>query len=137
MRIIALRGGDSCGKSATLNLVHNHLTSATIGGISTCKVQIGNPIYKDFSDIVNYKGLQIAFYTMGDYANQSIKAIYDYNILGVDILILASNIKFRKPILLINTFTHNLVFKTIASPKNAANNLTANTVDANVIFGLI
>ena len=134
MKIIALRGGNSSGKTSTLKIAHKLLVAA--GGSSTCK----RPIPKspnDFSDVVNYKGQTIAFYTMGDYSVHTIDAINNYNTLGVDVLVLASNIKFVKPIRLIVTFHHNLVVKTIASPSTTANDLVANTTDANAIFGLI
>jgi hypothetical protein len=134
MRIIALRGTGSCGKTATLNLVYNRVISS--GGVSTCKTQVGGDI-RDFSDIVNYKGLTVAFFTMGDYSIHTINAIKKYNTLGIDVLVIASNNKFVKPIRLILTFSNNLVIKTIATPSNPTNDLAANTLDANTIFGLI
>jgi len=136
MRIIALRGGGSCGKTATLNLVYDRLLLPTNSGISTGKKQVGGDI-RDFSDIVNYKGLTVAFYSMGDLAFATIDAINKYNSLSIDVLVIASNIKFVKPIQLILTFTHDLVTKTVASPINTSNNNIANTSDANTIFGLI
>lgn len=134
MRIIALRGGDSCGKTETINLVYDRVILN--GGTSTNKQQVGGDI-RDFSDVENYKGQTVAFYSMGDLAYATIGAINKYDALGIDVLIIASNIKFVKPIQLIITFAHNLVIKTIASPKNTVNNIIANTTDANIIFGLI
>lgn len=134
MRIIALRGCNSCGKTSTLNLVYNNVLNN--GGKSTNKRQVGGD-RNDFSDFVNYKGLKIAFYTMGDYSIHTINAIKYYDTFGVDVLICASNIKFKKPIVLISSYEHNLVVKTIASPNSLANNLMANTTDANKILGLI
>lgn len=134
MRIIALRGGDSCGKTATINLVYDRVILS--GGVSTCKTKVGGDI-RDFSDVVNYKGQTVAFYSMGDLAFATIKAINKYNALGIDILVIASNIKFKKPIKLILEYSNNLVIKTLANPKNEANNSIANTSDANIIFGLI
>ena len=134
MRIIALRGGDSCGKTETINLVYDRVILS--GGTSTNKKQVGGDI-RDFSDVVNYKGQTVAFYSMGDLAYATIGAINKYDALGTDVLVIASNIKFVRPIQLIITFAHNLVIKTIASPKNTVNNSIANTTDANIIFGLI
>ena len=134
MRIIALRGGDSCGKTATINLVHDRIILS--GGVSTCKTKVGGNI-RDFSDVVNYKGQTVAFYSMGDLANATTKAINKYDALGIDVLVITSNIKFVRPIQLIVTFVHNLVIKTVAVPSNPANNLTANTTDTNTIFALI
>lgn len=134
MKIIALRGGNSCGKTATLNLVYDNVINN--GGVSTNKKQVGADL-KDFSDIVDYKGQKVAFYTMGDYSVHTINAILKYDKHGVDILVCASNIKFKKPIKLILKYSNNLVIKTVANPKNDANNLLTNTTDANVIFGFI
>jgi hypothetical protein len=134
MRIIALRGGDSCGKTETINLVYNRVILNV--GTSTNKQQVGGDI-RDFSDVVNFKGQTVAFYSMGDLAYATIGAINKYDALGIDVLIIANNIKFVKPIQLIITFAHNLVIKTIASPKTTVNNSIANTTDANIIFGLI
>lgn len=136
MRIIALRGKNNCGKTATLNLVYDELLLPSNGGISTNKQQVGKDP-RDFSDIVKYKGQTVAFYSMGDIAKDTKKAIKKYDTLKVDVLIIASNSKFSTPIVLIRSFTHDLVPKTVASPRTDANNLIANTTDANTIFGLI
>lgn len=134
MRIIALRGGDNCGKTETLTMVYNSVI--TSGGNSTNKQQIGaDP--RDFSDIVNYNGKTIAFFTMGDLSGATKLAISHYNTLNIDLLILVSNTKFTTPINHIMHYTHNLVPKSIANPINTTNNLTENTKDAKTIFGLI
>jgi hypothetical protein len=133
MRIIALRGGNSCGKTTTLNLVYDDIINKN-GGVSTSKKQEGGD-KKDFSDIVNYKGLKIAFFTMGDFSIHTINAINKYDGLGVDVLVLASNIKFVKPIRLIMSYTHNLINKTIAS--NHSLEATTNQSDAAIIFSMI
>lgn len=136
MRIIALRGGDSCGKTATINLVYDRLLLPINGGTSTGKRKVGGDI-RDFEDIVNYKGQTVAFYSMGDLAYATIGAINKFDKLGIDVLIIASNTKFVRPIQLIMTFAHNLVVKKLAVPSNPTNDLAANTLDANTIFGLI
>ncbi|MBG6111810.1 hypothetical protein IWX84_002698 [Flavobacterium sp. CG_9.10] len=135
MRIIALRGSDRCGKTTTLNIIYKRIVEN--GGNPMCKKTEGNPIYNDFSDIVNYEGLKVAFFTMGDYSNESTRVIKEYQALNVDVLILASNIKFKKPIKLIKNYEHQLVVKTIATPNSENNQLTANTSDVKTIFGLI
>lgn len=134
MRIIALRGGDNTGKTSTLKIAHQLIISA--GGLSTCKLPIPKSP-SDFSDIVDYKKQKVAFFTMGDYADETKNSIRYYNTLKVDVLVLASNIKFVTPIRLILTFPNDLVIKTIAVPSNPANDLIANTTDANTIFGLV
>ncbi len=134
MKILALRGGNSCGKTATLNLIYNRLIAS--GGISSHKVQVGGD-RNDFEDILIYKGKKVAFFTMGDYSYATTDAISKYAGLKVDVLILASNVKFAKPIKVIVSYPHRLITKTIASPSNPANDLIANTADASTIFGLI
>lgn len=57
--------------------------------------------------------------------------------MKLDVIIIASNVKFKKPIRLIMRFTNNLITKTIAAPSTTPNNLIANTADANTIFALI
>lgn len=134
MRIIALRGGRSCGKTTTINLVYDKIIS--LGGIPTGRRQVGGDKY-DFEDLVKYKHLNVAFYSMGDLSYCTIDVIKKYDGLSVDVLIIASNIKFVKPIKLIMKYSNNLITKTIASPCNTSNNLVANTADANYIFSLI
>ncbi|TAE80967.1 MAG: hypothetical protein EAY81_10065 [Bacteroidetes bacterium] len=134
MKILALRGGSSCGKTATLNLVYDRLIA--LGGIASHKVKLGGDP-KDFEDIVIYKGQKIAFFTMGDYAYASINAITKYAGLKVDVLIIASNVKFVRPIKVIVSYPHHLINKTVSSPSNPANDLIANTTDAATILGLI
>lgn len=134
MRIIALRGGRSCGKTTTINLVYNKIIA--LGGTSTGRGQVGGDKY-DFEDLVKYKNLNVAFYSMGDFSYCTINVIKKYDALRVDILIIASNVKFVKPIKLIMKYSNNLIPKTIASPSNKSNDSVANTLDANTIFSLI
>ena len=63
MKIIALIGKDHCGKTTTLNIVHDLMLE---NGKSTCKITIGNPIYKDFSDIIEQNPDFIAFEFEGE-----------------------------------------------------------------------
>ncbi|UUW08442.1 hypothetical protein NLG42_20320 [Flavobacterium plurextorum] len=134
MKIIALIGKDKCGKTETLTTVYFKILDNK--GDSTCRKTEGNPIFKDFSDIVKYKGLRVAFFTMGDYSTITTKIIKEYNALNVDVLILASNTKFVKPIELIKKHNNELINKTITTT-NKKNQKTKNDSDANRIFGLI
>ena len=65
------------------------------------------------------------------------RIIKEYDVLKVDILILASNIKFKNPIKLIKNYEHQLVVKTIATANTENDQLIANNLDVDVIFGLI
>jgi hypothetical protein len=134
MKILALRGPDSCGKTSTLNLVYTDLIDA--GAISTNREQLGgNP--NDFSDILEFMGRRIAFFTMGDFARETINAIHFYANLEVDFLILATNSKFSTPLNLIRNFPHNIVNKTIANPKTRENNFEVNTRDKEIILSFL
>ncbi|WP_430408701.1 hypothetical protein [Kordia sp.] len=135
MRIIALRGEGNCGKTTTLNLVYDDLI-AKGATVFIAKKQVGGD-KRDFETVLIYHGKKIAFFTMGDYSIYLIEAIIKYEALKVDILICASNIKFVKPIKKIVTYNHNLVIKSIASPKTKTANSIENNKDATTIVGLI
>jgi hypothetical protein len=130
MIILALIGGDSCGKTTTLNIVYEIIIKEE--GVSKLKITEGNPINKDFSDIVCYKSKNVAFFSMGDYSNITTRIIKEYDTHNVDFLILASNIKFKKPIKLIARFENQLIEKTIVIDKDKY--LDANIFDAEVIL---
>lgn len=136
MRIIALRGDSNQGKTATLNLVYNRILDPLNRGVSTCKKQEGGD-KRDFSDIVNYKGQKVAFFSMADATKPLVSAIRNYDSLGIDILVCANNINKTNQLKEINKFINDILLKTIAAPSNSANDLIANTTDANTIFGLI
>jgi len=134
MKIIALRGKNHCGKTTTLNIVHKLMLE---DGVSICKKTEGNPIYNDFSDIVDFKNLKIAFFTMGDYSLETTKTIKQYHQINVDFLILASNKRFINPIKLIEKYNHQLVEKTIVTNNTKNNQQIANDSDAKTILDLI
>ena len=136
MKIIALKGGDSTGKSSTLNLVYDDLlfSGATIINL---KKGLGNAAQKDFECILIHSSNQLAFYTMGDYAKKTVEAIKKYHLLGVDILIVATNDKFVIPTVEILKYPNVILTKTVASPKNKANNLAANQLDCAIILASI
>ncbi len=132
MRIIALTGTSNCGKTTTLNMVYLNVLS--LGGISTNKRPLGGDP-NDFSDIVLYNNQKIVFFTMGDYSVYVVNAIRDNNNRGVGLLICACNSKFVRPFTEMAKYAHNILNKTVASP--TSDELTSNTNDANLIFGLI
>lgn len=128
-----MRGDNSCGKTTILNLVYDDsiLKGAVV---SVAKVQVGGH-KKEFETILTYKSKQVAIYTMGDYSNMTITAIVKYDLLGVDVLICASNTRFVKSIKRILTYSNDIVIKSVASiPLNI---IIGNTKDATAIVGLI
>lgn len=131
MRIILLRGPSSCGKTTTLNIVYTLTLDA--GGTSTNRQPLGgDPL--DFSDIVIYKDIRVAFFTMGDYSGYLVDAMRSYNTHGLDLLICACNDKFVRPFLEIEKYSNNIINKTVAP--NIESELAVNTTDANMIFRL-
>jgi hypothetical protein len=133
MKIIALRGSDSCGKTETLNIAYTMLLPLV--AISRGKRQLGGD-KRDFEDeLVLKNGRKVAFFTMGDYSIHTITAINKYDSLGFDILVCASNIKFVRPIRLIVTFNHVLITKSLATVK--ANEIIENTKDVTTIISHI
>ena len=134
MKIIALKGPNSCGKTTTLNLVYDELDKrgATIHSAVKLPVVTKN---KDFECIINYGSLQVAIYSMGDYSRLTTAKIKEYELIGVDVLIIATNDRFVKPTILITSFTnHHIITKTIASPKTHSHIISANTIDCNTII---
>lgn len=135
MKIIALRGSDSCGKTETLNLVYDSILLRTT--FVRGKIQLGGDS-RDFEDEVTLTdGRKVAFYTMGDYSIHTIEAIKKYDVLGFDLLICASNVKFKRPIQKIMLYPHDLVIKTIAPTLSKTDTDIANNTDATIILGLI
>jgi len=133
MRIIALEGDSSCGKTTTLNLVYDVLISkGAVVSVSKTKVG-GDP--KDFEIILTYMGKKVAIYTMGDYSKSTIEAIEKYDLLGIDVLICAINTRFKRPIKKILTYSNDIVVKSVTNV--SANRIIENTKDAAIVVGLI
>ena len=132
MRVIMLTGGNSCGKTTTLNMVYQMLLSNQ--GISTKRQPLGgNP--NDFSDIVLFHQQRIAFFTMGDYSGDVVNAMIDYSNQEVAVLVCACNNRFVRPFTKIQNYSHTIIPKTLASENITEQ--TANTADVNQIFSLI
>jgi broad-specificity NMP kinase len=89
MKIILLSGAPNCGKTTTLNLVYDQMTSG-MPSLPT-KTRIGeNPM--DFECEFDYKEKRVAIFTVGDYLYSITKpnlreAVIKYS--RVDVLILA------------------------------------------------
>lgn len=138
MKIIALKGKDRCGKSTTLNMVYNCLMNNK-GTTSTPKTILGNVVHKDFECIVNMiNQMTVGFHTMGDYSRLTLQAINAFLILKVDILILATNSKFKNPTIRISQFPNShIIAKSVASTKFVSNNNTENQKDCHHILSLL
>lgn len=140
MRVIILRGNGDSGKSTTLNLVFDELTTSRYVARSSPKTPIGNPINRDFEAEVTLTDKRIiAFYTMGDYDVKYIKtAIKRFHESKIDVLIIASNSNlFTHFDFIITNFPHNIVSKTVSNPINDVNNAICNLQDCGTILSLL
>jgi ABC-type dipeptide/oligopeptide/nickel transport system ATPase component len=134
MKIIALVGPSDCGKTETLNYVYN--TILANGGLTSNKTQLGGQ-QNDFSDIVTYKGMQLAFFTMGDYSNPLVTATRNYYSLNCDVLICACNNRFARPFYEFNNPIYNYHQINKVPQPNSSLQQNENINDAQTIFNLI
>lgn len=134
MKIIALIGPSACGKTTTLNIVYDRLLAT--GGISTHRRSLGGGPH-DFSDIVNWKGKTVAFFTMGDYSGHLVNATRHYHGLHIDTFICACNDRFAKPIYEFKNpiYTYHDIYK--VRVLNPALRTSADTTASNAIYILI
>jgi hypothetical protein len=84
MKIILLSGAPHSGKTTTLNLVYNQMTSG-MPSLPT-KTNPGGSS-RDFECVFVYRGKQVAIFTMGDVLYRLTEAVIKY--IHVDVLILA------------------------------------------------
>lgn len=132
MKIIALVGPGSCGKTRTINLVYDFLISQ--GAISSNKKQEGaNP--EDFSDILTWKNRKIAFLSMGDYSYRVTDCIYEYDKLVCDVFICGCNDRFVRPFNEFAKRNATVLNKSVAS--NPSQETSANNTDAQSIIQFI
>ncbi|HZY37343.1 MAG TPA: hypothetical protein VFE53_11875 [Mucilaginibacter sp.] len=134
MKIIALIGPSGCGKTTTLSIVYNRLLAN--GGVSNNRQQLGaNP--NDFSDIVNWQGKQVAFFSMGDYSGYLVNATRYYRGLNIDTFVCACNDRFARPIYEFQNPVYNYIpiFK-VREPNPALRAIADNNA-AQTIYNLI
>lgn len=109
MKIIMLSGNSSCGKTTTLNKVYDYI-NPTIEDIIIAKSKLGGDP-KDFECVVKYKGITVAFFTMGDFSGYLIKAFEKYDKIQCDFLICACNNHFKRPYQQIKKYPHSIIDK--------------------------
>ncbi len=132
LNIIALIGPSSCGKTTTLNIVYQELLR--LGAVSTNREQEGgNP--NDFSDILIWRELRIAFFTMGDYSNAIVNSINHYNNQNCNFLVCAMNDRFVRPFITIQRFQNTQLRKQIEEIPN--NRLQVDNGIADQILNII
>lgn len=108
MKIIALIGPSSCGKTSTLNLVYDKIIDKST--IVEPKKKLGGD-NRDFSIIITYEGFRIAIFTMGDYSFEILKAVEWARKKKCDFLIIACNDRFIKPFREFNKYPNEQIRK--------------------------
>lgn len=106
MKIIMLKGPSDSGKTMTLNLVYDELVNNKQAKIIEPRTTIS---HNDFSCLLEYKGLKVAIFSMGDYVkdvNGIWNVIKTYTNKSVDVLIIANS---NKPIPEASLRQHNYV----------------------------
>ncbi len=129
--VIALVGGPNCGKTATLNRVHQYVLAN--GGESTDKRRLGGQP-NDFSDVVRFNEKLIMFYTMGDF-NDTGDFMAEYYRRGFDMFVCALGAGHPQPFVDIQQYANTQIRKTTAI--GVSERETANTKDAEKICSLI
>jgi GTPase SAR1 family protein len=134
MKILALVGPGSCGKTTTINLVYKDLIDK--GATSKNKKQEGGN-KMDFSAEVTWNGKLICFLSMGDYSGYLIDAIGKYDNLKCDIFICACNNRFKNPFKVFAKYHNKITIKTIGIKGDVAHNSKINTSDMQTIISYI
>ena len=90
-----LKGASDSGKTTTLHLVYEELVNNRHAKVVEY-APLGTPAPnkpQDIACILEYKGLKVAIYTMGDYVRGIQNAIKDCMAKSVDVLIIANSNK--------------------------------------------
>lgn len=134
MQIIVLRGKSNKGKTTTLNFVYDMISNMGANLIDHKETLGKNPY--DFKSVVKFNGKKIAFFTMGDYSQRLVEAIYGYEKLNCDILICAISTNNRK--VRANKALNELRFNTIPIEKQVSEDkklqMSLNQSDADEII---
>jgi hypothetical protein len=133
MKTILLVGEKECGKTSSLYLAYEKIILC--GGKGSNFNPEGARNQWDFSDIVSFQGMKIAFFTMGDFEDKIINAFNNYNSQNCDILICSCRNTFSKLISIIKASQHNIIDKTHCS--NVLSIFEANIHDCDTILKLI
>lgn len=142
MDIIALRGNQNKGKSETLNTVYQLMLLfgyiQAPAGPGHFRV-LGNPVQKDFIDILEKKGKRIGIATMGDYArgNDSIANLLSYlDTQGCDKAICACSSDVSGTLNAITAYPNHQVIDKVVTLVEAEQRIR-NGEDAEKIYRLI
>lgn len=92
MKVIMLIGDKDSGKTTTLNMVYDYLTKVVETKIIRSKTQLGGDP-KDFECVLDYQGMKVAIFSMGDNIYDIIHAMSYYEGNESNILIVANRNK--------------------------------------------
>lgn len=145
MKVIALRGEADTGKTETLNIVYQLLLSSGYKQIKNHFEVLGNPIIRDFLDILenDETKIKIGFATMGDYARNSkkypcrnvkclLKKLEDK---GCDIVICACRESIKATVDAVKKYKNIIVDKTVTVDEEIER--LVNNADANKIYSIV
>jgi hypothetical protein len=133
MKTILLVGKKNCGKTSSLHLAYEK--TILCGGKGSNFNPEGARNQRDFSDIVSFQGIKIAFFTMGDDEDTILNAFNNYNTQNCDILVCSCRDTFTKVISIINVLQNNIIDKTYCS--NTLSKFEANIHDCDTILKLL
>ena len=111
MKVIMLKGPHSCGKTTVLNLVYDMLVDTHGAAVKKHKSPLGGN-KKDFEAVLDYNGTTVAIYTMGDYSCAVTDAMQKYASCNADVLIIACNDRFKRPLTAIKKYPNAIIQKT-------------------------
>lgn len=132
-----LYGPSSSGKTTTINMVYDAIISQSL--VVHPKKQLGgNPA--DFEAVLDYTKedttKRVAFFSMGDFANEVVHAMSYYEGMGCDVLVCACNDRFNVPINRLRN-RYNNVYPPVPKTVNQSNQNNANQKDSNTIVQMI
>lgn len=120
MEVIALHGPSNKGKSETLNIVYQLMLLYGYTQVPGHFRILGNPVQKDFIDILEKDGKCYGIATMGDYArkpNECVKDLLHYlNSQGCHKAICACNDNLLGTVNAVKAYAHTLYPKTNVTP---------------------
>ncbi len=128
VKIIFLLGENNSGKTTTLNLVYNTIANNS----PRIPIQYGSKT--DFESMFIYNNQHVAIYSLGDIQYKVIDAIDKYTKLHTDVLIIAYNLKFKKPL---SKLRQNNTFIQINKTFDRNNQFQVNQNDCNNIIANI
>jgi len=143
MKIIALKGNDNSGKSETLNIVYQLMLFSSytqaLPGPKHFGV-LGNPVNRDFMDILVKDDRRIGFATMGDFATKKDACVADLLAYllsqGCDTAICACNTRLLGTIKAVEAYpNHQFIDKGVTLTESEER--IKNGQDARQIFNMV